>query len=206
MKYQVRDIDGVVVGSGGVKGRPEDLPPVEVARPSHCRACGVASQPVGESLRLHGHGLRERQAWGFVPWESEPGLHEVWLRRYQCQDCGAVMTVGPPWLVGRHRYTLATIVVALWLWALQGRPEAEVRDTVRPFRHSGVGCAGRWSRLRRWARGLPWPSDVMDDAQQTARQMAERRVQAVLSFCQGSVASAGSLRACIERLGRWRAP
>jgi len=145
---------------------------------------GAAALQVLRSARvtLHGHGLRLRLLYGLLAAGQAPGTHEVWLRRYRCVRCGAITTVGPRGLLRGHLYGVGTILVALWLWAMLGWPAAEVRDALRPWGHSGLGCAGRWSSLGRWARELPWPSTLRLPPALSLRGMARRRVQVALSY------------------------
>lgn len=183
-----------------VKQWQRDIPSVEAARPSRCGGCGVASRPVGKALQLHGHGLRMRLLLGVLDAESSPAVHEITLRRYQCTACGAITVVGPHGLIGRHLYGLATIVLALWLWS-GGEPAARVRDRVRPWQHSGAGCAERWASLRRWARHLPLPSGLVIGADWTAREHAARRVQAALAHAPPGAVCAASVMAGAAQLG-----
>lgn len=183
-----------------VKQWQRELPSVEAARPSRCGGCSVASRPVGEALQLHGHGLRTRLLLGKLEADAAPGVHEVTFRRYQCTACGAITSVGPRGLIRRHLYGLATIVLALWLWS-GGEPAARVRDHLRPWRHSGAGCAGRWASLRRWARHLPWPAGLVAHAEWTAREHAARRVQAALAHAPPGSTCAASVMAGAAQLG-----
>ena len=165
-----------------VKQWEANRPSVDAARPSGCGQCGAASRAAGENLTLHGHGLRLRLLYGLLAAGQAPGTHEVWLRRYRCVRCGAITTVGPRGLLRGHLYGVGTILVALWLWAMLGWPAAEVRDALRPWGHSGLGCAGRWASLGRWARELPWPSTLRLPPALSLRGMARRRVQVALSY------------------------
>jgi hypothetical protein len=100
----------------------------------------------------------------------------VLVRRYQCQRCKAVTTVGPRGLSSR-RYLIMTIVLALWLWSACSWLDANVRARVCPV--PADACAARperWTTLRRWAK-------VFADARgsnsptETLRQAAHREAQ-----------------------------
>lgn len=197
----MQDVDRFVRFARDVKRWQLDVPSVEEARPNRCSCCGVASRPVGEGLQLYGHGLRTRMLLGLLDAESPAGVHEVTLRRYVCCSCGAITTVGPRGLVGRHLYGLATIMLALWLWSHGGQPAARVRDQVRPWRRSGASCADRWASLARWARHLPCPSALGMMEGWTAREQAARRVQAALAHAPPGPLCAASVMAGAAQLG-----
>ncbi|HHH26936.1 MAG TPA: hypothetical protein ENK57_01105 [Polyangiaceae bacterium] len=80
---------------------------------------------------------------------------ELELRRYRCDDCAAVMRVGPRGVVAHRRYSAPTILFALALWCIANRPPDAVREIVSPDVHRGAASAGqRWTTLLRWAQTL----------------------------------------------------
>ena len=98
----------------------QQMPTVEEARPARCPLCNAPSHPVGEGLGLYGHGVRSRQVWGPLSAEAEAEIHEVLVRRYQCQSCGQTFTVGPEAMARRYLYMVTTIVAGLWRWGADG--------------------------------------------------------------------------------------
>lgn len=70
-------------------------PSVDDVRPPRCPACSVASRVLGETLTLHGHGLRARQVRGPIDEHEPPIERVVRVRRYRCLRCNAVVTVVP---------------------------------------------------------------------------------------------------------------
>ena len=134
-----------------VKGWLASPPLVESARPGACPACAAASRPVGGPLGLHGHGFRDRQLRGPLDPDGAPTWIVIACRRYRCVTCGAVVTVVPRGIAPRRHYGHAAIAMAFALWAIAGRPVAEVRRRVCawPLSHDEPG---RWPTLERWAR------------------------------------------------------
>jgi hypothetical protein len=103
---------------------------------------------------------------------------EVVGRRYECQQCGAVMLVVPGAVLRRRLYSAAAIGLALALWAVEDQAPAEVRALVSPWRIVGAAAAGGWASLRRWAgavrAGVLFPATrvLPDDAR--PRKVAAR--------------------------------
>jgi len=153
-------------------------PTVEAARPPCCPCCGAASSPPGASLRIHGHGVRTRQVRGPLSPEGSPEIIVLTLRRYRCQRCRAVITVGPPGLMPGWLYSAQAIGWALALYGLAKRSAADVRRRVSPWPKVGNAAFGSWATLRRWIKAVrsgrlfaqvrPCP------AAWTLRQIAER--------------------------------
>jgi len=110
----------------------------------------VSSAPVGESLAVVGHGRRIRQQAGAVEAGAQPTDDEVWVRRYRCRDCGAVITVMPRGMRPRLRYRVVSIVHGLALWTLDGLSSAAVRNEICPTRSVAHEASRCWSSLRRW--------------------------------------------------------
>ena len=148
-----RSVRGVLQLDIDVKRWMAEVPPVETCRPARCASCGVASRPVGGSLKLHGHGLVARQFWGpRGPSDDEVSeIAAIFLRRFLCVGCGAVTTVGPAGMLHRKWYHGTAIAFALALWTLDLLSIGAVRERVSPWRHQGWSVKGRWASLKRWA-------------------------------------------------------
>jgi hypothetical protein len=97
---------------------------------------------------------------------ERPTLQECWSRRYQCQDCGAVVTVLPVGVLPRYLYSTCAILVAFLLVA--ARPLGEDRSDAEAYDRQGmnprrdwnlVSIAYRWRSIGRWAGqiGTWWP-------------------------------------------------
>lgn len=97
---------------------------------------------------LHGHGIVTRCLLGPGAPGGPPEVLELQLRRYQCQSCGAVPTVGPRGILRGRLYSGTSIAYALAL-ALR-ETQAQVRAQVSPWRSRSV--ANRWRSLRRWTQ------------------------------------------------------
>lgn len=155
-----------IESEAGVKSWAHGPPDVQAARPTRCVACGAPGIDVDGKVVLHGHGLRERTLLGPEHAEGEPRVCELLLRRYACQRCKAVLTVGPRGLLPRRRYCAMVIALALWLWAVCQQTDARVREQMSPVANEGLSRPERWTTLRRWARavreGRLWPSTSVD--------------------------------------------
>ena len=139
-KVHVIDLGTVVKGQ---------LPPVDVARPAHCSGCKKAAYD-GSRCRIHGHGVRGRTQRGPLTAEAEADCRCEMNRRYECQDCGAVMAVMPVWTAPFKHFTGAAIGMALALWGMCGQSAGDVRERVNDRRTRGYGARG-WRCLARWA-------------------------------------------------------
>jgi hypothetical protein len=102
-------------------------------------------------VRIHGHGLVQRQQRGPPEVGQPPRTQVLACRRYQCQSCGAVWTVLPASAVARKHFSGAAIALALALWGLCGQSARQVRGAVNDWRHTGA-MPGRWRSLVRWAK------------------------------------------------------
>lgn len=184
---------GIVYSAIPVKSWTANLPSVEAVRPSHCPACGIASRPVGRSLMLHGHGLRPRHLWG-PSWPGElPTIEEIQQRRYRCQNCFAVVVVGPPVIWRRGMYTSAAIGGALAGWTLEGKSARMVRAATSPMTQHGSSDADRWRSLARWASGGPFGVKVIAnlprDGPRALATMIARRLVALVTIPTGSISA-----------------
>jgi hypothetical protein len=160
--------EGIVYSTIPVKKWAEALPSPEQVRPGCCSRCGAASQPLGASLGLHGHGVRLRQVRGPASATGEPETVTVAVRRYLCQRCGGVTTVLPGGLCARRHYSASAIGLALCLFGLMGHSIEETRTRVCTWR-AGFDL-NRWTTLRQWVAAVsvgrllpcitawrPWP-------------------------------------------------
>lgn len=155
------------------------MPSVAVARPARCTACGAASAPPGQGLRLHGHGVRERMRLGPEQLGGRSVVASITVRRYRCVRCTAVLVVVPRGVLPRLRYGAVAVALALARWSVEGVPASRVRAEVSPFRVVGHDARRGWRSLRRWARGSPWPGTAKGIAAKTARESAARVVQSL---------------------------
>lgn len=157
-----------------IKSWLEQTPSVDAVRPSHCVACGTASRPVGACLAVHGQGVVRRQARGLLAEDGEPGIWEILARKYECQRCGAVMTVLPRGMLAGRQYTGSSIALSLWLWLVLGLSDVAVRARVGAWRVRGQSGARGWAQLYRWVRDagrlfvLPRPIDSTLTARKAA--------------------------------------
>ncbi len=158
-----RSFYGIIQCELTVKDWLERLPSAAAVRPSRCPRCHAVSQEPGRSLTIHGHGLVWRQQWGPATADGLPEVAALVLRRYQCQECWAVMRVGPRGLVEHHRYAAAAIAMALCLWLVVGLAQATVRERVGVWfrRSKDADAERRWRSLSRWSSkvdtGRLWP-------------------------------------------------
>lgn len=161
------------------------LPRVEEVRPGACPVCQRASRPLGQGLRLWGHGLRQRQVRGPLSPQGAPQLVTVRVRRYQCQECGATVQVGPRGLLRRRHYAAAAVALAMCLYGLLGLSAAAVRKAVSPWTVVGAAAAGRWATLLRWGKaarnGTLYPSLRKSPAEFSLRLVAQRVAMAAVA-------------------------
>jgi transposase len=134
-----------------IKSWIAQTPSVDEVRPVRCAGCGAASRPVGGALNVHGQGLMQRQVRGVLEVDGEPGVYSLEVRRYECQRCGAVMTVVPAGMLARRQYSASSIALALHLWLVVGLSDRVVRGHVCAWRRCGRSARG-WAQLYRWAR------------------------------------------------------
>lgn len=141
---------------------------------------------------LHGHGMRERQRWGPPDAEPETGaeIRTLLERRYQCQQCRAVVVVRPRGELPHRRYTASAIVLALWLWGCALLTDAAVQSRSSPRESLGLSRPERWTTLRRWAGaacdGSLWPR-VCGAPNWTLRQCAARAALVIAALADGAI-------------------
>lgn len=156
---------------------PVDAP---TARPTRCPVCDAPSVRPDGRILLHGHGVRRRQLRGPLTTDGEPTEIEVLVRRYACQCCAAVITVGPRGLLPHKRYSAMAIALALWLWSVWRWTDPAVRRATCPVAETGVSRPERWTTLRRWARATRdrrlWPGPAVDH-DWSLRECTERVVR-----------------------------
>jgi hypothetical protein len=133
-----------------IKSWIAQTPSVDEVRPARCAGCGTASRPVGGRLVVHGQGLLHRQVRGVLEVDGEPGMVEIAVRRYECQSCGAVMTVVPAGMLARRQYSASSIALALHLWLVLGLSDRLVRGRICAWQMRGRSGRG-WAQLYRWA-------------------------------------------------------
>lgn len=190
----------------------QQMPTVEEARPARCPLCNAPSHPVGEGLGLHGHGVRSRQVWGPLSAEAEPQIHEVLVRRYQCQSCGQTFTVGPESMARRYLYMVTAIVAGLWRWGQRREPARRVRQQLSPLRVQGAARPERWASLARWTeqrdRLCPQAAPSMQRAVDTTAPVRKQAAQVSMvlaafgdgPFCIGGAQEAAACRGAIRGL------
>lgn len=168
----------VVPSRVGVKSWVEKQPSTDEVRPARCPVCSAASRPTGGCLVLHGHGLRERQLRGPMAIGESPRTVLLFVRRFECQRCGAVTTVGPSEMVTRRLFSSSAVALALALFGVLGLCATAVRKQVSPWSTVGATSATGWCTLLRWARavrdGKLFLSVRRAPADWCLRQVAER--------------------------------
>jgi hypothetical protein len=135
---------------------------------------------------VHGQGLLQRQVRGVLDVDGEPGVVAIAVRRYECQVCGAVMTVVPAGMLARRQYSASSIALALYLWLVMGLSDRLVRRRLCAWQVRGRSSRG-WAQLYRWAGaaarmfGLPRMASTSSSAARvliTLRAMAPIAVSA----------------------------
>jgi transposase len=179
-------------------------PSVEEVRPVRCAGCGAASRPVGSGLNVHGQGLAQRQVRGVLEADGEPGVYALAVRRYECQRCGAVMTVVPAGMLAHRQYSASSIALALHLWLAMGLSDRVVRGRVCAWRRRGRSARG-WAQLYRWARAaaslfaLPRPTPTG-----SARETAHRVLTTLRALAPAAVSAAPWTHQVFEGAARTR--
>jgi hypothetical protein len=127
-------------------------------------------------LVLHGHGLLARQVRGVLGVGDQPGVFAIWVRRYACQLCRAIMTVVPAGMLARRQYSGPSIALALHLWLVAGLSDRTVRTQVCAWQVRGRSPRG-WAQLYRWTDraaslfALPRPVSALCDPREVARRV-----------------------------------
>lgn len=143
---------GIVYSTVDVKKWAEEIPTVDAVRPGCCSRCGAPSRPLGASLVVVGHGMRERQVRGPAAAGCAPEIRTVRVRRYRCKLCGGVTTVLPSGLTARRHYSASAIGLALCLYGLGGMSLRETRSQVCAW---GLGFTpDRWPTLSKWIEAI----------------------------------------------------
>jgi hypothetical protein len=105
------------------------------------------------------------------------------VRRYECQQCGAVLTVVPREVRARRLYSASAIGLSLALWGLVHMSASAVRQRVNPAKKVGDTAISGWAMLRRWARdvmqGRLFSSVPKVDASGTLRSVAAMAASAL---------------------------
>jgi hypothetical protein len=99
-------------------------------------------------------------------------------RRYQCQECGALIAVVPRGVLRGRHYSAGAIGLALVLFGIVGLPLTEVRARVSPWPVVGATASSTWLTARRWVRAIRgrrlFASMRAAPPGWSARQVAER--------------------------------
>jgi hypothetical protein len=169
-------------------------PPIDAVRPSRCPTCGVASRKVGGKVMLHGHGVRERQQRGPATPDAAAAVSGIIMRRYHCQQCGAVITAAPESVAKHKLYSAPAIALALALFGVLRMAARDVRQRVSPWRVIGDLNAERWATLARWTRTVRTRKlfrrvRACPD-RFTLRQVAERAAMTLAAQCPSPYATA----------------
>jgi hypothetical protein len=135
----------------------EAIPDVDLVRPRSCPRCRIPGK-TAVKVNLHGHGKRERcvVVAPVLDDDDEVELLDCWVRRYECQCCGAVITVLPKGVLPRYLYSAAAIVTAFLLVAAEpvgrGLSEAEAYERQGMYRRRCWRTLDpyRWRSLDRW--------------------------------------------------------
>jgi hypothetical protein len=114
----------------------------------------------------------------------------LWVRRYLCRQCGAVIVVCPREVLPGRRYRAGAIAAALALWSVQGLASAAVRRLVSPFRIVGTESQRCWRTLRRWAAAACWLWPRLVRTGGSCRQAAH---EAVVALAAAAPLPSGSL-------------
>lgn len=126
-----------------IKFWAERVPSVGAVRPACCPACEAAGAPAGGRLGLVGHGKRRRTVRGPLSASGPAGQVTLWLRRYVCRSCGAVITSAPRGVLRGMVYGAVAIALGLALWISEGLSGWRVRERVNPPPPEGGGFGRR---------------------------------------------------------------
>lgn len=180
-----RSNHGIIRSTIAVKAWLTNPPSVSDVRPAHCIGCGVASRVIAEPLAVHGHGLVSRQIRGPPKVDGRPEVTDVDARRYECQRCGAVMTVLPREVLHGMLYAASAIGLALFLYGVTGQSARAVRERVSIFPALDASTPG-WPTLRRWIARVSslWRLSRPSLPNASTRQQAERAAMELVTHAQ----------------------
>lgn len=182
---EIRSKHGIIRSTIDVNTWRAHPPTAADVRPAHCSRCGVASRVHGEPLAIHGHGVVARQIRGPPTVDAVPEVGVVNARRFQCQRCGAVMTVVPREILHGVLYAASAIGLALFLYGVERQSARAVRASVSTFPALDASTPG-WPALRRWilrASSL-WRLDRAPPPNASMRQRAERAAMELVTHAQ----------------------
>jgi len=152
---RTRSDQRVVQSQIEIKRWMETVPSVGDVRPACCPACASAGAPIGKRIVIVGHGLRRREVEGPTDHEDAGGAGFVlWLRRYLCRACGAVLTVVPRGILRCRRYCAFAIAWALALFGLLRLPAKIVRERMTCWRETPWTTNPAWAAVIRWVRAV----------------------------------------------------
>lgn len=123
-------------------------------------ACDRPSRLPGAKLGVIGHGIRNRQLRGPPEPRQAPVERTIFVRRFLCLACGAVMTVVPQQVAPGRWYAAPAIVWALALFGVLGLRLWEIRALVQPDVTRPAGDRTPWRQVARWVARLAPPSDT----------------------------------------------
>jgi hypothetical protein len=129
-----------------------------------------------------------------------PAIVVVDARRYECQQCRAVMTVVPGAVLAKMLYAATAIGMSLALYGVDGKTAREVREIVSAWPVIGASSTG-WKTLRRWiARAsMLWTCIRESPPSFNTRQRAERAASTLATHAPSAdlidAAFAGAARA-----------
>ena len=162
------------------------MPPVDLVRPARCPCCDAPSRPVGGSLGLHGHGLRDRQIRGPLYPGGPAKLVSVQARRFRCRLCRAILLVVPRGVLPRRLYSAEVIAWVLARVGLEGATTAAVRAEVCPALIIGPSAVERWLAPSRWIEarraGRLFPQLGRPPPIASRRQLAERTAMQLVAL------------------------
>lgn len=117
----------------------------------------------------------------------------VLLRRYQCQECDALITCAPETVEKHKLYSAGAIAWALGLFGLLLFSPRAVRERTSPWPITGFN-ADRWASLIRWARavgaGALFPCIRRCPEHFRLRQVCERAAAHLATLCPSTFSTA----------------
>jgi hypothetical protein len=97
-----------------------------------------------------GHGVRDRQLRGPLEPDAAPAVATLWVRRYRCLECKAVITVVPRGVAPKRHFSASAIGLALYVYGVLDASAAEVSRRLGMW---GAG-PGAWRTLSRWTAAI----------------------------------------------------